>query len=509
MPPQGLPAAYLTDVSDALAGLVARYARTHGPFHTGELAARFGVKPAAVEPLLAALEREASLVRGDLRPGGSGREWCDTEVLRRLRRASLAALRKEVEPVDTAALGRFLPLWHGLDPERMDAGPDRLREAIGLLQGLALPLAQWEEEAFPRRLGRYTPAWLDRLLGAGEVIWVGAGAMGRDGGRVALYLREEAALFGPPPSDPAPSGALAEAIRGALGSGAAFWDDITDAAGASNDEVFAALWSLVWAGEITNDLWVPLRSPRKAPAPKSRTRPPSFGRRAMGTSRVPPGVAGRWSLTAPRFARRPEEGERRRALAELLLERHGVLTRSAVIGDGVPGGFGSVYRELGDLETLGRCRRGYFVEGLGGAQFALPGAIERLRDLRERPHGAMSALVLGAADPAQPFGAALPWPARSGTGRLPARSYGAQVVIVDGRPVAYIERGGKALVLFTDDDRLDLGLRALATWVDQSPVARRLRIERVDGASVFESEVASRLRSAGFDRGAKAYQRGR
>ncbi len=503
MPPSGLPAAFLEPTEEPLLGLVRRYARTHGPFTTNDLALRFGLPIDAARVALDALEGRASLVVGELRPGGSGREWCDPEVLRRLRRASLAVLRKEVEAVDGVALARFLPAWHGIGRPRPGSGPDRLRETIGLLQGLALPFAQWEGETLPLRVASYSPAWLDRLLASGDVVWVGAGSMGRDGGRVALYLREEATLFGPPACDAAPEGEACAALRAALVGGASFWDDLSALLDTTPEETFTSLWQLVWAGEVTNDLWLPLRAPRQAPRLRPSVRP-RFGRRGASTTRIPPAVAGRWSLVQHRFSAAPDDSERRRALAELMLERHGILTRSAALADGIPGGFSRIYRDLTDLETLGRCRRGYFVEGLGGAQFALPGAVERLRDLREA-NAEPEALVLGAADPAQPFGATIPWPTGAGARRTPSRTYGATVVLVDGGPIVYIERGGRSLLTFDTGPILGTSLKALSAWVREEP-RRRLRIERIDGQAAFDSSIVGALSEAGFRLGAKGYE---
>jgi ATP-dependent Lhr-like helicase len=503
MPPAGLPEAFLEPVPSALRGLVARYARTHGPFRADEVAARLGIETAAAEAHLGALEDAGALVRGELRPGGSTREWCDADVLRRLRRASLASLRREIEPADPEALGRFLPAWQRVDRPPEGPGPDRLREVIGPLQGLALPPAQWEGEVFPRRLGGYSPTWLDQLASAGEVVWVGAGAMARDGGRVALYFREDAPLFGPSPAGPPPEGEIPDRLRAALAGGASFWEDLLDRVDAPREDLFAALWGLVWGGEVTNDLWSPLRAPRALP--RLRPAPARFGRRRLGSPRAGRSpVAGRWSLAERLFARAPSPPERRRALAELLLERHGVLTRAAVLADGVPGGFSAVYSELADLETLGLCRRGYFVAGLGGAQFALPGAVERLRDGREDAPGPPEAVVLGAADPAQPYGAAVPWP-RRGEGRAPSRAFGAQVVLLDGAAVLYLERGGRGLVTLREPDPawLEPAVAALAAWVlaDRS---RRVAVERVDGEPVFGSPLDPLLRAAGFREGTRA-----
>ena len=498
MPPAGLPDVFLETARDALTGLVARYARARGPFHIAEPAARYALEPSALEAPLAALESAGTLVRGELRPGGSGREWCDAEVVRRLRRASLAALRREIEPADPRALGRFLPDWQRVDRPGGARGTDALREALGTLQGLALPAAQWEGEVFPRRVADYGPAWLDELAARGEIVWVGAGAGGVGGGRVAIYFREDAPLLGPPPADPAPEGEPADRLRAALAGGASFWDDLLAAGEATREEVFTALWALVWAGEVTNDLWLPLRAPRRLPA---LTRAGAgAGRRRLGRGRgAPSAVAGRWSLAARLFADAPPTDERRRALAELLVERHGVLTRAGTLSEGVPGGYAAVYPALSDLETLGVCRRGYFVEGLGGAQFASAGAVERLRDLRDPPPDAPPhVVVLGAADPAQPYGAAVPWPRREG-GRAPSRVFGATVVLVDGRPVIYLERGGRGLLTFpaTDERTLAAAVEALAAWV-LGDRRRRAGIERVDGAPVFGSPLEAPLAAAGF-----------
>ncbi len=500
MPPAGLPDVFLQPVEDARRGLVARFARTHGPFTPDELAARLGITPDQARAELAPLEAEGALVVGEIRPGGTTQEWCDADVLRRLRRASLAAARREVEPVDPEALGRFLPAWHRIDRPPARPGPDALRDVLTPLQGLALPAEQWERELLPRRLGAYSPAWLDQLAGAGEIAWVGAGAMGRDGGRIAIYFREDAPVLGPPPSDPAPEGDLPDAVRAALAGGAAFWDEIAAAVDAPQADAFAALWSLVWAGEATNDLWMPLRAPRRLPKPRATTS--RFGRRGVrGAGAAHGATAGRWSLTTRLFSPAAPHDERMRAHAEILLERHGVVTRGAALADGVSGGFAAVYRPLADLETLGRCRRGYFLDGLGGAQFALPGAVERLRDMRD-PGADPVMLVIGAADPAQPYGATVPWPRRrSGPARGPSRTFGAQVVLMDGAAVLFLERGGRRLVALRDPDPDWMGpaIGALADWVRADPT-RRVVIERFDGEPIFETPAADLLTEAGFFR---------
>ncbi len=477
MPPGGLPEAYLDAVPEALSVLLGRFARSRGPFTTAEAAARYALDLAAVEAILAGLERADRLVRGELRPGGVEREWCDPDVLRRLRRASLAALRKEVEPAEQAALGRFLPAWHGIDRRAS------LREALVPLQALPLPVSLWESEVLRRRVPDYQPAWLDALCATGEIVWVGAGL-----DRVALYFRSDAPLLGAPAGAAPPEGETAQVLRDALARSAEFWPDLLAATGLDAEAALPALWELVWAGEVTNDAWTPLRAARRYGTPVADRRPRRFSRRrAAGTT----STQGRWSLTARLFPTAVD----RRALAELLLERQGIVVRDGVRGEGIAGGYGAVYGELRALETIGSCRRGYFVEGLGGAQFALAGAVERLRELRTDAED--GALVLAAADPAQPYGAALPWPRRAGA--RAARVAGAHVVLLGGVAALYVERGGRTLVPLREPDEewLRPALSALADWVRDGH-AKRLAVERFDGRPVAETEAMPLLVEAGF-----------
>ncbi len=498
VPPGGLPDAFLEEVEEPLARLMRRYARTHGPFTTAEPTGRYSVD---MGPVLRELEQSGRLIRGELRPGGSEREWCDADVLRRLRRASLASLRREVEPAEQRALARLLPAWQSVDSAPAGgAGVDRLREQLVPLQGLALAPEVWERDVLPRRVGSYSPGWLDQLCSAGEMVWVGAGSLGRRSGRVALYFRDDARWLGPPPvkGDP-PSEPMHVAIRERLESGAAFWTDLlADLAEAEPVELQEALWDLVWAGEVTNDAFAPLRAPRLSLARRERDGGRRFARRRRPGA---PQVQGRWSLTAPLFAGAPAYGPRMRALAEVLLERYGIVTRETVLAEGIPGGFAAMYGEFANLETLGTCRRGYFVEGLGGAQFALPAAVERLRNLRaDEPAGAQ---VLAVTDPANPYGAALPWPRRDDeSARRPARVPGAYVVTLDAEPALYVERGGKGLVALRDPDEswLRPALEALAEAVRRGRVAR-LGLERFDGEPVVGTPVGALLVELGFRQG--------
>jgi ATP-dependent Lhr-like helicase len=478
MPPGGLPEVFLEGGPESLEQLVLRFARGRGPFTTAEANSRFGRD---VEPQLHQLERQDKLVRGELRPGGTEREWCDPDVLRRLRRASLAVLRKEVEPADQAALGRFLPHWHGIDRRAT------LREALVPLQGLSLPVSLWESEVLPRRVPGFTPGQLDQLCASGEVVWVGAGL-----DRVAVFFREDAPALGRPAPAPRPEGDAHDRIRAALGRSAEFWYDLVAATELDPETALPALWDLVWAGEVTNDAWTPLRAGRRYQAPRpQRGRPRRFSRhRSAGIT----ATQGRWSLTDRLFAGQTD----RRALAELLLERQGIVTRDGVRGEGIPGGYGAVYSDLRALDTLGICRRGYFVEGLGGAQFALAGAVERLRELRPREDEEPEPLVLAAADPAQPYGAALPWPKRA-DGRA-ARVAGAHVVLIGGEAALFVERGGRSLVPLREPEEgwLRVALAALVEHVKKGSAGKRLAVERFDGDPVGETEIMLLLVEAGF-----------
>ncbi len=500
-PPGGLPAAFLEDVPDGLARIVRRYGATHGPFTTAELRARYGVDPSAV---LSELERGGDLVRGELRPGGSEREWCHPEVLRRLRRASLAVLRKEIEPADQRALARFLPRWQGVDRHpAAGAGIDRLREVLVSLQGLALPAEVWERDVLPRRTGAYSPSWMDALCASGELVWLGAGALGRSSGRVALYFREDLPLLGAPAARAAPAESRAHAaVRARLTAGACFFSDLLCDVEVSPEELQEALWDLVWEGEVTNDAFAPLRAPRLTLARAQRERSRSAPRAGRFAARRRGGAAaqvqGRWSLTSPLLASAVDPAARRRALGELLLERYGILTREQVLAEGVPGGFAAIYSELTQLETLGIARRGYFVEGLGGAQFALPGAVERLRAQSDGDEGP---LVVSAVDPAQPYGAVLHWPAPSAASqtRRPARTGGAYVVLCGGEPILYLERGARALLTLVKpgDPRLEPALGALVDQVRRGAI-KRLALEKVDGEPAPGSPLGAALTALGF-----------
>ena len=515
--PVGVPAAFLGPAAGALDGLLSRFARTHGPFLTPEPAHRWGLPVGVVGDALERLLRAGSLLRGEFRPGGAEREWCDPDVLRLLRRRSLARLRREVEPVDPAALARFLPAWHGTAPVagpgsdpaalRGSAAQERLAAVVDQLAGVPIPASVLERDVLPARIPGYQARLLDELGSLGEVGWVGRGSLGRDDGRIALYRpgRDSVRPAGLPDGVERPAGERHDRIREHLTArGASFYRAIHAAAGGGPDrEMLDALWNLVWAGEVSNDTFAPLRALRW----KRPTGGGTGSRRARPgrlTSLGPPEAAGRWSLVEPPPAATVTERLHAQALA--LLERHGVLTREAVAGEGIDGGFAGVYPILRALEEAGRIRRGYFVDGLGAAQFALAGALDRLRAAREPAERATAAAVhvLAAADPANPYGAALAWPRRGDTDRRPLqRAAGAYVVLVDGLAALYLERGGftlQTLAPSDDPDVAQVALRALGTLVTTGR-ARDLVIRKIDGLPVGESPWRESLLAVGFTAG--------
>jgi len=513
--PAGLPTVFTDSVAEPLVDLVARFARTHGPFVTNQLARRYGLATERLLPALERLEQQGRIVRGEFRPDGVEREWCDDDVLRQLRRRSLAALRHEVEPVDQAALARFLPQWQGLVPARR--GTDALIEAVGSLQGAALPASVIETDILGARVAGFRPADLDALCTSGEVVWVGAGALGSTDGRVRLLFRDQAGLLVPAPAlgatGPEDSPVHAALVDHLSQRGASFWPELVaavSAAGQPYDDVSvrAALWDLVWSGLVTNDSLAPLRamvgagSPRRrgaGPRPGARVRPGGRGRPGGLTRAGHPSVAGRWALVAPLLLPAPTPTEAAHAQALQLLERHGVLTREAALGEGIEGGFAAVYPVLKAMEERGQVRRGYFVEGLGAAQFALPGAVDRLRAARDPAEADLTPLVLAATDPAQPYGAALGWPESAGR---PSRSAGAFVVSVAGRPVAELERGARSLSTFPAALDHPHWAESLTNLVKDGRL-RKVEIAKIDGAPAVESPVADHLRHAGFVDGYK------
>ncbi|HEX3003562.1 MAG TPA: ATP-dependent helicase [Angustibacter sp.] len=511
--PVGIAETFLAPVSDPLAELLSRYARTHGPFTVAEAAARFGLGPAVAAGVLTRLVAAGRLVEGELRPSGQGLELCDAQVLRSLRRRSLAALRQQVEPVPAGDLARFLPRWQGLTGRgRQARGAGGLLRAIEQLAGAVVPASALETLVLPGRVDDWSPALLDELTSSGEVLWCGHGALPGDDGWVSLHLADAAHLTLPEPLALELSPLHEQVLQALAGGGAFFFRPLSQVVGSTDDEaLLAALWDLVWAGRVTGDTLAPLRARLSGGRTAHRTgrsaprrsryagRPGSLGRAAMPSRTGPPTGAGRWSLLPEP---EPDATVRAAALAETLLDRHGVLTRGAVMAEGVAGGFAGVYRVLSAFEDAGRVRRGYYVEGLGAAQFATSGAVDRLRATDDSP---ARTLVVAAADPANPFGAALPWPERASvaggeptTGHKPGRKAGALVVLHDGELALYVERGGRTLLSFTDEPTvLAAAADALALAVRDGALGR-LTVERADGERVLDSPLGRALEAAGF-----------
>ncbi|MFF5263417.1 ATP-dependent helicase [Actinomadura viridis] len=530
--PVGVPEAFLEPVDDPLGDLVSRYARTHGPFRVSAAAARFGLGPAVVVETLRRLSAAGRVVEGEFLPveavsGPLTSEWCDTGVLRTLRRRSLARLRAEVEPSPPEALGRFLPVWHGITGGSRLRGVDALVQAVEQLQGAAVPASALETLILPSRVPGYSPAMLDELTSAGEVVWAGQGGLPGGDGWVSLYLTETAPLLMPEPAEITLTPVHRAVLDALAGGGALFFRTLSDRVNTrlrsdpggdraatdivTDQDLVTAVWDLVWAGRLTNDTLAPLRAALGSGRPTHRSRTTRRGRPVLPSRTGPPTVAGRWW---PVPDRETEATLRSHALAEALLDRHGIVIRGAVAAEHAPGGFAAVYPVLRAFEESGRCRRGYFVEGLGAAQFASAGAVDRLRALRapaasppdpwetsRARDGDRRALVLAAADPANPYGAALPWPVRGdevASGHKPGRKAGSLVVLVDGSLVLYVERGGRTLLTWDDAaEALQPAVDALALAVREGALGR-LTVERADGEDITGSPLASALEAAGF-----------
>jgi len=482
--PKGIAADLLKPVDDPLGDVVGRFARTHAPFTTEEAAVGLGLPSAVMAGVLERLAGSGRVVRGAFRPSGADQEWADTDVIRRIRRASLAVLRNEAEPVEPAAFARLQAEWQGLGTKT--SGSVRLGEVIRSLQGASLPASALEVDLLPARLS-YSPEMLDQLTASGEVVWVGMGPLGPRDGRVALYLRDDISLLHPPVHTDPPVGEMHDAIRAQLTDrGASFFRDIYRAAGGGDTgAVLDALWDLVWSGEVTNDTVTPLRAFLWG---KVRSKGRGRGRPRLPSS-APPSGSGRWYLVSDLIDPEITDTVKAKAMAEQLLERHGLLTRDVVSSSGVPGGFSGLYPVLRAMEDAGRVRRGYFVEGLGGAQFALPGAVDQLRR-EEEPE----MRVLAATDPASPYGSAIPWPQSVGN---PSRSAGAFVITHGGELVAFLERGARTLVTFTSDDGV---LRKVASVLAQLTAARarRFELEQIDGMAASGTPLGRLLEEAGF-----------
>ena len=515
--PVGLPDVLAEPVEQPLIDLVARFARTHGPFLPSDVATRLGLPGDAVELALKALAAQQRVTTGHFRPDGSpgagaAREWIDNGVLRRLRRRSLARLRREVEPVGPEVLARFLPAWQGAAMSPATPGVNRTFEVVEQLQGAPIPASVLERDVMAARVRGYSPGWLDELAASGDVVWAGLGSLAARDGRVGLFLRDQAHLLIEVPAVPDGLPEPQMAMLGLLGQrGASFWPDLYRAAGGGpEEEVLEQLWDLVWQGLVTNDSLQALRAMTGGGAAgRGRGRGRRPGR--VGSRTGPPAAAGRWSLVADLVGAGVPATERVAARAAVLLSRHGVLTRDGAVAEAnviaadhavTAGSFSGVYPVLKAMEEAGRARRGYFVEGMGGAQFALAGAVDRLRSMRDdvdRPGVEPEVVALAATDPANAYGAAVSWPTPVGGGKGRARRVaGAHVVLVDGALVLFIDKGGRSLLTFTSDQAvLDTAAAGAAALVAQGRV-RDLKVAKIDGEAPVGQPAVSALRQAGF-----------
>jgi ATP-dependent Lhr-like helicase len=509
--PTGIPVAFLEPLTDPLGDLVARYARTHGPFTTDALATRFGLGAAVARHTLQRLENAGRLTSGIFLPessvgsttaGKNDLEWCDTEVLRRLRMRSLAAIRGSVEPVSPEAYARFLPDWQHL--RRPLEGLDGVLAVIEQFAGVPIPASAWESLVLPSRVRDYSPALLDELTSSGEVIWSGHGTLpGRDGW-VSLHPADLAPFTLPEPDSEIAADSLEARVLDALGAGGAYFaSQLKEMTEAENEQaVREALWNLTWSGHVTNDTFAPIRSLLAGGSQAhrvTRRAPRTRAYRGVSLTRTAPRptpVGGRWSLLP---AAETDAARRATVTAGLLLDRYGVVTRGAVQAEGVPGGFAQAYRVLAGFEEAGHCRRGYVIEKLGAAQFAASATVDRLRTfagLADPPP--RTAITLAATDPANPYGAALGWPKREGVSHRPGRKAGGLVVLVDGSLALYLERGGRTVLSFSDDESV---LRAAAADLAATAKERRLdtlTVEKVNGEGVYGTALATALQEAGF-----------
>lgn len=507
--PPGLSATWRESVSDPLGDLVARYARTHGPFRLDDVAARFGLGPGPIQLALQRLANRERVIEGEFLPGGRGREWCDVDALRIIKQRSLAKLRKQVEPVEAAQYARFLLSWQSVSRPRR--GLDGLLDVIQQLQGVPLPFSVLEQEVLPARVSNFKPSDLDELLAAGEVVWRGSGMLGNNDGRVALFLADEydklqAANLAAKESSTETQDPLEERVLDSIQQrGAMFFETLLTLIGGFPNDLLAAIWRLVWAGRLTNDTLRPLRSLFRNPAARRseerRSRPQFRSRRSIAL----PGSEGRWSLLPHQpldESATPVTSATERLTARTLLwvERHGVLTREAVASEDVPGGFSSIYPVLKALEEAGRLRRGYFVAGLGAAQFAWPGAEERLRSAHRIDEDEADVVIVSAVDPANAYGAALAWPERPGLDARPQRAAGAKVFLWRGHLLAHLSRTRETLLVFTDllpdaDVANDMLVTALA---DESSHGLALELGTINGEPAARALLAPRLLKVGF-----------
>jgi len=515
-PPPGVPAAYLATEEKPVEMLLLRWARTHGPFTANAVAERFGMVPAQVRLLLEASAQEHRLLRGEFRPDGQGEEWCDPEVLRQIKRRTIAKLRGQVSPVPREVLGRFLPSWHRVGTSDRH---EKLIDAIAQLEGLPLSYQELVRMILPMRVRGFRAEQLDELGALGQLVWVGHSPLRSDDGRIMLFRRDRVdRLLIPTPVEEAGSefdDRHHRLLAHLESRGASFHGELlTLLPEVGPDRTQEAIWDLVWAGLLTNDTFAALRSlaARRGSRPAHRSHRPRFPR--YRANETPSFAGGRWSLVRDLIRNPVAPSERDHAWGATLLERHGIVAKETAAVEALGGGFSNVYHVLRSMEDAGKLRRGYFVEGLGGAQFAYAGTVDRLRRISDEDAEA-EVVALAASDPANPYGWLLPWPPFSGAGgaaeasekaadrsTLAARrAVGTAVVLVGGLPILYLDRNARRLRTFSDvtEEQLERALPALRD-IARYRTRGAIILERVNHESAMSSALLSQLERAGFRR---------
>ena len=526
--PAEIPDVFLQRAENPLREMVRRYARTHGPFTTQEVATRYGISSDAASATLHELHGRGQLLEGEFRPRGAQHEWCDLEILQQIRRKSLARLRKEVEPVAQAAYARFLARWQGVAVKRK--GMDALLDVIESLQGAALLASELEREILPARLADFRAGDLDTLMAAGEIVWVGLEQVGDRDGRIALYLTDSLPLLFPPEEIRGSAPEMSERARKIeefLGAnGASFYAQVHSAVGGFPRETQEALWELAWSGRATNDTLHPLRS-LLFPDERKRDRAiladgppgsPELLRRLRTRTSAGGRPQGRWSLVRQRIAAPLTVTQWSANIAQQLLARHGIAMRETALAENIPGGYPSIYPALKTIEESGWIRRGMFVEGLGAAQFAMPAAVDLLRTQRVDPE-APEAVFLAAVDPANPYGTILAWPRSradedvANVGHGMSRTRGAGVILVNGNLAAFVRKQNPALRVFLPENEPERGqfARALAGKLAELAVrwqGRRsgMLIGEINDVPAREHAIAQRLVGSGFRDTAQGFQ---
>jgi ATP-dependent helicase Lhr and Lhr-like helicase len=547
--PPGLPEVVLAKPEEPLREILRRYARTHGPFTSADVALRYGLSDETVQTTLRALHGSGKLLEGEFRPSGRNREWCDPDVLQRIRRKSLARLRREVEPVDQRTFARLAARWQGVTVRRR--GLDALLDTIENLQGAVLLASELESEILPARLADYRQSDLDAVIAAGQVVWTGVERVGERDGRVALYLTESLPLLIPPlelaPEISAPSEKAVRIMDFLARNGASFFTGIHAAAGGGfSGDTRDALWELAWSGKITNDTFFPVREFLRARESRHDRRQAFAGApgsqdflRRLRSRTVDGSVQGRWSLLRHSDAAAINVTEWSANIAQQLLVRHGIVLRETAIAENIPRGYPTVYPALKTMEESGVIRRGMFVAGLGAAQFAMPGAIDMLRSLRVEPQ-TPEVVFLAATDPANPYGTLLPWPRNSSaesdeaqlvpgkansasdaqgvsvasapanaTDQSPlptlSRTRGAAVILINGELCAFLRRQNPALRVFLPESEPEQSIvaRALSKKLGEIAIHRQgrktgLLIGSINGVPAREHFLARFLEDTGF-----------